>query len=331
MATPYSSVITALNHNFGTYSDYVSARTEGMSEDECETAIKDLRFVRERNILLKRYLQKLAHEEIDIITLQEVYGFNLEAETAPDGIRWLISEYLKNYQLVEETPVSKEKPGDAIILFNKKKFFLVESFSQPGRTIALLKSRDKKIAIIVASAHLPGYKINGPDAPWINGDGKKFLLELIRALSSKEHFVHKKAWKKAITIIGLDANAPPCGKVYTAIDDSKFQILSERVTFLTSHNFITGCPIDGPIVPSPTAINILVNGGVRLDYIWAKWPKGKITIREDLVKQKELAPYELKYYNLQEIPLILHADHIDIDKLPFSDHLPIYSEIFYTL
>lgn len=326
-----SSIIKVVNHNLGTYSDHIAGRQKGMSKGQIQAAIEDGRFVKERNILLKRYFQILANEDIDIFTLQEVYGFNEDEENMEEGIRSLMKEHLANYQLVEEA--KEQGPGQAIILFKKKIFNFLHSVSLPGRTIALLKRKSDHQVFLVVSAHLTGFKINGADAGWMTGDGKEELLELLDLLSSpKKYFpMHKKDLKKAITIIGIDANSPPCGTIYQDLEGKNFQIISERTTFFRTHNFITSCSILNSITPSATAINSLVNGGVRLDYVWVKAPFSKkreqIEIREDLVKQKAIASYELKYYSCEEMPLIIHADQSNVDKVPFSDHWPVFAVI----
>lgn len=188
------------------------------------------------------------------------------------------------------------------------------------RTLVQLQMRkDPSKKILVASAHLAGFDITGKDKKSTAGDGEAQLIELLKIMEDEQY-------SDCLKIIGLDANTPPFGIKYQDINGKEFIIKSRRTSLLSELNYESGYEIQPKTgLPAPTAINISVKEGVRLDYIFAKAPKDHaVKLYEDEESQKKVAPYQLKAD--AQTPLITKAkkDHCNI---PISDHLPVVSRI----
>jgi hypothetical protein len=306
--------------NIGTYGDYQGLRDPGFKIKN-----KDL-IHNERNKLLKDFFKTIKKQiKPDIITLQEVYGFDPEIENKAGAIKDIIAKFNKKYGyvLIEDKASSFQRNGDAIILYKEKRFDFLESISLNKRSLVLLQVKKEKTRILVSSAHLAGFEITGKDSESMSGDGRQQLVELLG-------FMEQKEYDDCLKIVGLDANTPPEGMVFPFKDseNEKFTIISDRLSLFLKCGYETGCPITpGFNIPSPTAINHNVTGGIRLDYVWAKAPiKQSIILIEDDRQQKEVAPYALFPLLANEKTIGKKAKNIS-ENIPISDHLPLVYEI----
>jgi exonuclease III len=321
--------ITVLQWNVGTYGDGRGLRPpKNILESKGVTILdpeEEKRYWKsideERNKILDIYLAKIAALAPDIFTLQEAHGLYEKEEKK--GIRPLLKKHFgKKYKFVEaaaEKSLTKTT-GTAIIYYKKDKFKELGAQSSPKAAYAFLQDMRGR-EILAASAFISGFELAGPDSGSITGDGRAELKDVIDFMSNEK-------FAKAIKIVGMDANSPPFGQIYKK-GNVNVTISSTRISQLAHAGFITGCPINGVDMPSPTAKNHICEEGVRLDYVLVGNSIDnayKITVKENTEIAKSLASYELKKRSLEEIPITAKKAKPD-ERLPPSDHLPVYAEI----
>lgn len=133
-------------------------------------------------------------------------------------------------------------------------------------------------------------------------------------------------YKDALIVVGVDLNAPPTKTKLLKVNDNnvdvKFSVSSIRTKVLSDNHFLTASSLDPLIPASPTAQNPVTKDGIaKLDYVWAWSTSENISIEEQVGIDSNFVNYELGP------AFVGQEEAVQYDKLPFSDHLPVFSVI----
>ncbi len=171
--------------------------------------------------------------------------------------------------------------------------------------------------VIAVSAYLDGFDISKPENIRENSIGAEQIVDISKMEDN---------YKDALIVVGVDLNAPPTGTKLLKVNDNnvdvKFSVSSIRTKVLSDNHFLTAFSLDPLIPASPTAQNPLTKDGIaKLDYVWAWSTSENISIEEQVGIDSNLVNYELGP------AFVGQEEAVQYDKLPFSDHLPVFSVI----